>query len=875
MKTVVHYPLLVIITLLSLSARAQQWETVNESSVTQFRELHVIRPEKFSLKRLQVNTLLDKFSAAPKEFTQAARFGNDNIIAIPMPDGSNQRFRFAESPIMEAGLAIKFPEIKTYSAQGIDDPYATLRMDYNPYFGFHAMIISPDGYVYIDPYSKGNTEYYMSYYSRELRNDQPFICSTPTGPNVQSRITASGACRGTQLYTYRLALACTGEYAVAVCSPGAPTVPATLAAMTTSINRINSIYETEIAVRLNLVANTNLLIYLDGTTDPYTNNNGNTMLSENQTNINTIITSANYDIGHVFSTGGGGIAGLGVVCSANKAWGVTGRSSPIGDAFDVDYVAHEIGHQFGGNHTFNSTTGSCSGNRNGATAYEVGSGTTIMAYAGICGSDDIQPNSDPFFHTVSFDEISIFLSNVLLGGSCNGVIATGNTVPVVTAMNNNGATIPELTPFILTGSATDANGDPLTYCWEEWDLGAQDTWDGGSGSLDKPLFKSRTPKTTGTRMVPDINVILAGYPAAPAATMAGLKGETLSQPPNGGGPSVVGRTLKFRLTVRDNRSGGGGVATGGGDAASPGCSLVTPFSIVVKKNTGAFAVNIPNGGENWLGGTSQTITWAVSSTTAAPISTANVSILMSTDGGLTYPTALLASTPNDGTQSVPIPNIPTSTTVRIMVMAVGNIFFDISNANFTVVHNGPLPTGLLDFNVLAKINRIDLGWRTSFEQNNRGFEIQRSIGNASDFIAIDFEDSKGTGFIDRTYVVSDNNVKKNTRYYYRLKQIDLDGKATYSPVRSVILKDSKLANITINPNPVADDKLMITMNETRLAVLEAQVIDNSGRILSQTKFNNVAPGAVLQVPVKIVAAGVYTLRLSSDGDVESIRFVKQ
>jgi hypothetical protein len=876
MKSMFRYPLLTAAIFLSLSVNAQSWENAFESSLPQLREMRTVKPEKFSLKKLAVNTLLDKLSNAPKEFTQDARVGDNNIISIPMPDGSLQRFRFAESPIMEPGLAVKFPEIKTYSAQGIDNPYATLRMDYNPYFGFHALIISPEGYTYIDPYAKGNTEYYMSYSSKEVRREQPFICNTPTltNPIPQTRIAASGPCRGTQLFTYRLALACTGEYATAVCSPGAPTVPATLAAMTTSVNRINSVYEIEVAVRLLLVANTNLLIYLDGTTDPYTNNNGGTMLGQNQTNVDAVITSANYDIGHVFSTGGGGIAGLGVVCTANKAWGVTGRTSPVGDAFDIDYVAHEIGHQFGGNHTFNSITGACSGNRNASTAYEVGSGTTIMGYAGICGSDDIQPNSDPFFHAVSYDEIAIFITSGS-GNSCHGTIATGNTIPVINTMSNNGVTIPELTPFILTGSATDANGDALTYCWEEWDLGNQDAWDGGATSTDKPLFKSRVPKTTGTRMFPDISVILAGYPAAPAATMGGLKGETLSDPPNGGGPSVVGRDLKFKLTVRDNRSGGGGVATGGGDAASPGCSLATPFTIVVKKNSGAFAVTAPNGGQNWLGGTSQTITWAVATTNASPISTANVSILMSTDGGLTFPTTLLASTPNDGTQAVTIPNIPTNTTVRIMVMAVGNIFFDISNANFTITHDGPLPVGLLDFNAQAKTNKVDLSWRTVYEQNNTGFEIQRSVSNASGFFAIDFENSKGTGFIDRNYDYSDLDVKKNTRYYYRLKQIDLDGKATYSPVRSVILKDSRLANITINPNPVTDGTLMITMNQTRLNVMHAQVLDNAGRVIMQTKFNNVAPGSVLQMPVKTMAAGVYTLRLSSDGDVEAIRFIKK
>jgi hypothetical protein len=877
MKASFRHPLLVLFLLSAFTCFAQEWQDVSESSLRISKQLQVIKPEKYVLKQLQVPSLLKKLVAAPKEFTAASSSGSDNIITLPMPDGSLKRFRFSESPVMEPALAAKYPEIKTYSAQGIDDPFATLRMDYNPYFGFHAQILSPSGNIFIDPYAKGNTQLYMSYYTKDFKKDGSFTCNTagmPGNQNRVARVAASGPCRGTQLFTYRLAMACTGEYATRVCLPSAPTVPATLAAITTSVNRVSGVYENEIAVRLLLVANTNLLIYLDGTTDPYTNNSGNTMLTENQTNTNTIINSANYDIGHVFSTGGGGVAYIGCVCTANKAGGVTGSSNPVGDPFDIDYVAHEMGHQFGGDHTFNSTDGNCAGNRNATTAYEVGSGTTIMAYAGICGADDIQPNSDPFFHTVSFDQISIFLSTGA-GASCHGTIATGNSIPVITAMNNNGATIPELTPFILTGAATDANGDALTYCWEEWDLGNSDTWDGGSGSTDKPLFKSRVPKTTGTRMIPDINVILAGYPAAPAATMGGLKGETLSQPPNGGGPSVVGRDLKFRLTVRDNRSGGGGVATGGGDAASPGCSLTTPFTIVVKKNTGAFAVSAPNGGQNWLGSTSQTITWAVSSTTASPISTANVGIYLSTDGGLTYPTTLLASTPNDGTQSVTIPNLPTTTTARIMVRAVGNIFFDISDANFTITHNGPLPVGLLDFNAVAKTNHVELGWKTVFEQNSLGFEIQRSVGNAANFSAIGFTNSLGTGFVDRSYSENDNNVKKNTRYYYRLKQVDLDGKSTYSPVRSVILKDSRLANITVNPNPVTNDVLTIKMNENRITSLQAQVIDVAGRVLSDTRFGNVAPGAVLTMPAKMLSAGVYTLRLVGDGETETIRFVKQ
>jgi Metallo-peptidase family M12 len=871
MKALLRHRLLALFLLPAFNCFAQEWQDVSESSLRISKQLQVIKPEKYILKQLQVPSLLTKLVAAPKEFTVASSSGLDNIITLPMPDGSLKRFRFSESPVMEPALAAKYPEIKTYSAQGVDDPFATLRMDYNPYSGFHAQILSPSGNIFIDPYAKGNTQYYMSYFTKDFKKESSFTCGTPVpvSQNRVARLAASGPCRGTQLFTYRLAMACTGEYATEVCLPAAPTVPATLAAITTSVNRVSGLYENELTVRFLLVANTDLLIYLDGTTDPYTNNSGNTMLTENQTNTNTIITSANYDIGHVFSTGGGGIAYLGCVCTANKAGGVTGSPNPVGDPFDIDYVAHEMGHQFGGDHTFNSVDGSCAGNRNATTAYEVGSGTTIMAYAGICDADDIQPNSDPFFHTVSFDQISNFIATGA-GASCHGTIATGNSIPVITAMSNNGVTIPELTPFILSATATDANGDALTYCWEEWDLGAQDTWDGGANSTTKPLFKSREPKTSGIRMIPDINVILAGYPANPAATNDGLKGETMSDP---NGPAT--RVIKFRLTVRDNRAGGGGIATGGGDAANLGCSFGTAFAINVKGATGPFLVNAPNGGESWLGGTSQIVTWDVASTDVAPVSTANVNILLSTDGGLTYPTTLLSNTPNDGTQSVTIPNIPTTSAARIMVRGAGNIFFDISNANFTIIFNGPLPVGMLDFNAQAKTNHIELGWKTVFEQNSLGFEIQRSTGNAANFSAIGFSNSQGTGFVDRNYSANDNNVKKNTRYYYRLKQVDLDGKSTYSPVRSVILKDSRLANITVNPNPVTDNIITIKMNENRITSLQAQVIDVAGRVLSDTRFGTVAPGAVLTMPVKTLSAGVYTLRLVGDGETETIRFVKQ
>lgn len=644
----------------------------------------IIVPERFKTFTLEKTGLKSFLSALPAE-TGVANRKQSPVISLPMPDGSMARFNVWKSPVMDPVLAAKYPEIQTFAGQGIDDPYATVRFDYNPYFGFSAQVLSVKGNVFIDPYSKGSDiDHYQSYYANDYKKYVSWNCIVPensitTGiPGIANRLLA-GPCRGTELYTYRLALACTGEYAVAVCSPAAPTVAATLAAMTTTINRINSVYEKELSVRVILIANTDLLINLDAVNDGYTNNNGTTMLGENQNKTDIIIGTTNYDIGHVFSTGGGGIAGVGVVCNAtNKARGVTGLPNPTGDAFDIDFVAHEMGHQFGANHSYNGTDGLCGSQRNTATAYEPGSGTTIMAYAGTCASDDIQPNSSPYFHAISFDEISTFLQAG--GGSCKAVINTGNTLPVINALPNNNANIPTGTPFTLSGSATDANGDNLTYSWEEWDLGAAGGWNTGPATANAPIFKSRTPKITGERTFPDMSLIVANYNLVLqdelGNIMNGNKGELLPQ---------VGRTMKFRLTVRDNRAGGGGVVSSGN-----GCQSAGDFQVNVIDGTGPFLVTSPNTtGISYVGGSSQTITWNVAGTSAAPINCTNVKISLSTDGGLTYPTVISASTPNDGTETLIIPNIAT-TTARIKIEATGNIFFDISNVNFTIT---PAPTG--------------------------------------------------------------------------------------------------------------------------------------------------------------------------------------
>ena len=610
-------------------------------------------PEKFKAYSYHLSSLRQILKHAPMEFTPGAQT-SFIVFDLPMPNGEIAKFKVVETETMDPVLAAKFPGLKTYSGQGITDPASVLKLTVSDY-GLWAMVLSNRGNVFVDPLEHGNTTDVVVYSRKDLKPYSSFVCETGEKEErfrSAMNYTAIGAgqlakSHGTTLRTYRLALACTGEYAA---FHGGTTAGA-MAGMVATMNRVNGVYETEVAVHMTMVANNNLLIYLNGTTDPYTNNNGGTMLTENINNCNTVIGSANYDIGHVFSTGGGGVAYLGVPCTTNKAGGVTGSSSPVNDAFDIDYVAHEMGHQFGAHHTFNSSTGSCSGNRTAAAAFEPGSGITIMAYAGICtATNDLAPHSIAYFHTYSFDQITTYITTGS-GNSCAVATATGNTPPTVVpdALNY---TIPYQTPFTLNATGSDANGDALTYSWEEYDLGAAGNWNAPVG--DAPIFRPFDPVVSGSRTFPKISDIVNNTTTI---------GELLP---------TYARTLKFRVTVRDNRAGGGGV--------------MHPDDTVRVNviNTGAaFAVTAPNTAVTWTSGQPATVTWNVSNTDISPISCANVAILLSTDGGYTYPVTILSATPNDGSEIITVPaNI--TTTARIKVQAVGNIFFDISNTNFTI-----------------------------------------------------------------------------------------------------------------------------------------------------------------------------------------------
>ena len=613
------------------------WSDVEASLIVPVGERQIV-PDSYRtvmLNRIELDNILRQ---APHENTVKAK-NSPVIISLPLPNGGFGRFRIVESPVMAPELAAKFPEIKTYAGQGIDDGTANVRFDVTPH-GFHASVLSAYGTFYIDPYSKNDITNYISYYTKDLARDpNEFTCEVMESNIKESNEFDNPTSIGDELRTYRLALACTGEYATF----HGGTVPGVLAAMTTSVNRVNQVYENDFAVRMILIANNNLLVYLNAGTDPYTNNNGGTMLGQNQANIDAVIGSANYDIGHVFSTGGGGIAGLSVVCiNGQKARGVTGLFSPIGDPFDIDYVAHEMGHQFAGNHTQNNS--GC--NANPSTAYEPGSASTIMGYAGVC-SPSLQNNSDPYFHSISQIETGGFITGA--GGTCAVTTATGNTAPSVT-IPAGGFTIPISTPFSLTGSATDPDNDTLTYCWEQFDVGPQGNPNNPVGNA--PIFRSFNPKTTGERIFPKITDIINNTQTL---------GERL--------PTYT-RSLKFRLTVRDNNSGAGGHA-----------SQLMQFN--VDGASGPFIITAPNTAITWNEGSTETVTWNVANTSAAPVNCANVNILLSTDGGNTFPVTLASNTPNDGSENITVPNNLTAT-ARVKVEAVGNIFFDMSNANFTI-----------------------------------------------------------------------------------------------------------------------------------------------------------------------------------------------
>ena len=659
------------------------WRPVDESRIASRGQRH-LDPADYTIARLDRAELTGILNKAPMEFTEQAR-SEPTVISVPRPDGSIAKFRIEESPILAPHIAAKFTEWRTFQGYGVDDPTETARFDWTD-AGFHGYVLSLRGTYTIDPFQTNDRENYLVFSKESYGSkDGNFHCKVDelVGGDRQLFKAYEGLLgigndfvHGAQLRTYRLAVATTYEYTQFFRQAGDTNAQAqtrAFAQVVTTINRVNAVYRKELSVSFTLVSDTNLTYAVNPETPSnYINDGDDPDLNANQVNINSVIGSANYDVGHLFETGDGGLASLRSVCGSSKARGLSGLPNPVGDPFDVDYVAHELGHQFGANHTFNATS-DC-GSSPAAARKEPGSAVTIMGYAGICDSiANVQRNSIDIFHVHSLTESINFITNG--NGSQCGTLSGTNATPVIAPLSN--FTIPFNTPFSLTASATDADGDPLTYNWEQNDASTStsnypSTTDDDDVSLVfRPGFRSYLPTAEPTRSFPSLPYILDHANEAPVAynniSATGsvcdgncITGEDL--------PSAA-RTMNFRVSVRDGRGG----ITDAGTVVTV-VNTTTPFKVTSQNSSPAV----------WTGNTQQNVTWDVSGTNANGINAANVKISMSTNGGQTFTHVLAESTPNDGSAAVTIPNVAT-TQARIKVEAVGNIFFDINDVNFQVV----------------------------------------------------------------------------------------------------------------------------------------------------------------------------------------------
>lgn len=599
-------------------------------------------------------------------FKTTVRAAAAQTMTLPMPDGSFTRVRVEEAPLLSPELQAQHPELRTYIGHGIDDPSVTVYMDRTP-LGFHAQMFTDRGLAYIDPLD-ASKNLYLSFW-REDADLEPISCLTSDSEDRLHSVRLLAPKKGTREVnptgtagrTYRLAMSATGEYSlsVGVACPAPQTAACLTAAatssITTTVNRVRGIFRNEVNVDFNLLR---FNIFTNPATpggDPYTNGAtvDATLLNENQASLDAGGQAGTYDIGHVVSQGGiGGLAGVGVVCTATKGRGGTSRPTPSGDAFDVDFVAHEMGHQMGANHTFNDGSGgagnSCTaGNRAATSAYEPGSGSTVMAYAGICPPSNVQANSDTYFHVRSLDQITDFRDGGT-GSSC-GTATGGTTPPAVSA----GAdfTIPQNTPFTLTATGTGVN-----YTWEEFDLGAAAATP-NSNDAAAPLFRSRAGTAGGSRTFPRFSTVL-GTTTDPFEVLP-----------------TVNRGMTFRATARNNLG-------------------ATRWDDMVVTVAGApFNFTFPVNASNTECGVSQNITWNVGGGSVSP----NVRMSFSSDNGGSF-ADVLASTPNDGSENATLPKTLTSQG-RVMLSSIGNIFFNVSGPftirdtqNPSVSAPGPLTT---------------------------------------------------------------------------------------------------------------------------------------------------------------------------------------
>ncbi|WP_181902292.1 Ig-like domain-containing protein [Thalassotalea euphylliae] len=729
-------------------------------------------------------------------------------ISVPLPNGELVDFVLTKSRVMESQLAEKFSDITTYDGFAIDQPESTGKFELTS-VGFRGMFYYQGQLVYLDPKYLDSKRIYTSYFQRDalsstgttLTRHQPKLSTAFYEQLKQARAEspAKAARTPVQLKEYRLAITTTGEYT----SFFQGSVSNVMAELATLVNRINMIYEQELAVRMILVANNDQLIFTNAASDPFLNELDND--SDEATRvISNIIGTSNYDIGHVLGTDGGGLAFLGATCiNSIKGGGATGSFRPTGDSFYVDLVAHELGHQFGASHTFNGLTQSCGGgNRAANSSYEVGSGSTIMAYAGICGSQNLQSRADPFFHGHSMDQVAAHLARF---PSCGVNTAQVNRTPVANAGRD--VTIPANTPFTLTGTASDEDGDELTYDWQQFDLGPGSN--GPSEQVDdgqRPLFRVFAPQTEPSRTFPRLSDVLTGN-----LTL----GETFA---------TTNRDLNFRLIVRDNK---GGVAFDN--------------TVVNVVDTGqAFAVTEPSFNDSWTSA-EQIVQWEVANTNQTPISCSAVNISLSVDGGNSFTVELANNAPNNGSFTVNLPAV-SSNNARLKVACADNAFFAVNAGRFSVNNSQALP-----FEITGVNGSLSVDEDQQLTLSVANFTIQ---GQVADSLVI----SEGDNYsVDGSTVIPDTNFNGS---------LSIEVRAVAGSEQTPVFS-TQVAVAAVNDAPVAtDDELTLAQgaNTQQINVLsnDADVDAQDSLTLSRLVYTGDGQASIVNNQISYTPATSFT-----------------
>ncbi|MEM9545667.1 MAG: reprolysin-like metallopeptidase [Bacteroidota bacterium] len=635
----------VFVSILAIPLIGQSWSVVDRSAIP-LRGERNINPEQYIVAEVNDDAIRSILWSAPDELRFNPKIDQGTFLQVMNADGIMEEFRIVQYQMMEPQLAAKFPDIRTYHGLSTNSPARRIRINYTVH-GFKATITDQTGQTYIDHFQRNDKNHKIIYRRNNLRAHSDWTCKFHEhGPNSKKPFkkgwTRSGDC---VFRSYRLAVTATGEYSNYHGAFSEADSSLVMSAVVTTVDRVNDVYEQDITVRLILIDNTEDIFYYDPNSDPFTSSISSSLLNQNQANTDAVIGSANYDIGHIVTTGDGGIAQLGVPCTNSKARGATGLQVPEGDPFDIDYVSHELGHQFGATHTQNN---SCQ--RTLSTAVEPGSASTIMGYAGIC-SPNVQNNSDAYFHAVSIEQ----MNDEITSKSCHGTISLTNSAPIVSPLTDK--SIPHSTPFMLDAVATDSDGDVLTYNWEQIDNEVGPVMPPVGTNAQGPMFRSIFATTDSMRYFPNIATI---------ASNGTFQWEVL--------PSVD-RNMDFRVTVRDN-------------TFAPGCTDEQDITLDVEGSAGPFLVTSQNTSVTWMESESRTITWDVANTDMAPVSCSTVDIYMSYDSGLTYPTKVLSSTPNDGSAEIIVP-LGITSTARVMVKCSDNVFFDINDTDINIEMGAP------------------------------------------------------------------------------------------------------------------------------------------------------------------------------------------